>query len=124
MVRPTLGYSHLNLMTQRGGLSGSPRYDIWSLFTENRTLLFYFLVINLVSFVMFGLDKLKAKTNSYRIPEKTLFSFALMGGTPGVILAMLLFRHKTRKASFIVGLPLILILQLVLVFYTLNVTHL
>lgn len=99
------------------------RPDIWTLFAENQYLLAYIIMVNIATFVIFGLDKIKAKTNSYRIPKKTLFTFALLGGTPGAILAMLLFRHKTRKLAFVLGLPLILFLQLVLVFYTLNITH-
>ncbi|MBP3695036.1 MAG: DUF1294 domain-containing protein [Thermoguttaceae bacterium] len=75
-------------------------------------LLFYLLVLNLTGFLSMGFDKWKAQTGQWRIPEKTLFSIALLGGSVGSILGMQIFRHKTRHTSFVVGMPLILILQL------------
>ncbi len=74
--------------------------------------LLYLLVLNLTGFLSMWLDKWKAQTGQWRIPEKTLFSIALLGGSVGSILGMQIFRHKTRHTSFIVGMPLILLLQL------------
>lgn len=87
------------------------------LFTNFSTLLIYIGLINLIAFLAFGFDKLKARQQWYRIPEKTLFGLALMGGSFGAVLGMYFFRHKTKKPSFAVGLPLILILQIVLYLY-------
>lgn len=78
-------------------------------------LILYLVVINVVAFLAFGLDKLKAKADAWRIPEKTLLGLAIIGGSVGAILGMRTFRHKTRHKQFSVGLPVILALQLILV---------
>ena len=67
--------------------------------------------VNLLLFVLMGVDKHKAKTGAMRIPEATLFFFAVLGGSVGGILGMLAFHHKTRHKLFSVGFPLILILE-------------
>ncbi len=77
--------------------------------------LVYLLVVSLLGFFAMGLDKWKAKKDRWRIPEHTLFLFALLGGSPGTILGMHLFRHKTQHWYFRLGMPLILVLQLALV---------
>ena len=69
-------------------------------------------VMSLVAFVAFGLDKIKAKRSSQRISERRLLLMSLAGGATGALLAMLMFRHKTRHLKFIVGVPLLLALQL------------
>ena len=71
----------------------------------------YLLIINAVAFVTFGIDKFKAKRRAWRIPEKTLFGLALVGGSIGAMVGMLAFHHKTKHWSFVVGMPLILALQ-------------
>ena len=78
-------------------------------------IILYLVVINVVAFLAFGLDKLKAKADAWRIPEKTLLGLAIIGGSVGAILGMRTFRHKTRHKQFSVGLPVILALQLILV---------
>ena len=80
-------------------------------------LCIYLLVINLVLFAMMGIDKYKARKGLWRIPEKTLFVTAILGGSIGGILGMKLFRHKTLHNSFRFGFPAILILQLALAGY-------
>jgi len=80
-----------------------------------KVLAVYLLVINLIAFLMMGLDKWRAKRDRWRIPEKALFLSALLGGSLGSILGMQVFRHKTQHWYFRFGMPLILILQLVLV---------
>ena len=72
----------------------------------------YLIVINLVTFIVFGVDKAKAKKHSWRIPEKTLFLLSIIGGSVGAIIGMHTFRHKTRKWYFSFGMPAILIIQL------------
>ncbi len=76
-------------------------------------ILIYIIMMNLVSFALMGIDKYKAKKKAWRIPEATLFLFAIFGGSIGSIFGMFLFRHKTRHWYFRFGLPLILLLQLV-----------
>ena len=79
-----------------------------------KILLLYFLIINLCSFLSMAMDKRRAKKNQYRIQEKTLFLLAFLGGSIGSILGMQLFRHKTKHPSFVLGMPAILIFQLLL----------
>ena len=64
-----------------------------------------------------GIDKWKAKRDKWRIPESTLFMFSLLGGGIGTILGMYIFRHKTKKIRFIVGMPIILFLEVFLIVY-------
>ena len=74
----------------------------------------YLLIINAVGFLSMLLDKLKAKKNAWRIPERTLLLIAILGGSVGSLLGMQLVRHKTQHPKFTVGVPLILALQVVL----------
>ena len=78
-------------------------------------LIIYILLINIIAFVTYGLDKRKAAKNRYRIPEATLFALAIAGGSIGALTGMYTFRHKTKKWYFKFGIPLILILQIGLV---------
>ena len=71
----------------------------------------YLILINLIAFIIFGVDKKRAKRHEWRISEKALFLSALLGGSLGALLGMYLFRHKTKHWYFCVGIPLILILQ-------------
>ena len=77
-----------------------------------RFILIYLIIINVIGFVIMGIDKGKAKHKAWRIPEITLFTIGLLGGCPGLILGMYVFRHKTKKPRFFIGLPVILTLQL------------
>lgn len=72
----------------------------------------YLLVINLMAFCAYGLDKRKAIKDKWRIPERTLILLAVFGGSVGALLGMRIFHHKTRKKKFCIGIPLILILQI------------
>jgi uncharacterized membrane protein YsdA (DUF1294 family) len=83
-------------------------------------LLLYFLFINIFVFILAGYDKYLARKNKRRIPENTLFSLEAIGGTIGLLLAMLLFRHKTSKTSFIVKFSGIFLIQIVLVYLKLT----
>ena len=69
---------------------------------------------SILDYVLMGVDKWKAKRNRWRVPEKTFFLVALLGGTLGAILGMYAFHHKTRHWYFKWGLPVILIVQLAL----------
>ncbi|MCV2485633.1 DUF1294 domain-containing protein [Flavobacterium sp. SH_e] len=83
-------------------------------------LLLYFLFINILVFIFAGYDKSQARKNNRRISEKTLFLMALTGGSPGLLTAMLLFRHKTSKTSFIVKFAVILVIQVAFIITYLN----
>ena len=69
---------------------------------------------SILDYVLMGVDKWKAKRNRWRVPEKTFFLVALLGGTLGAILGMYAFHHKTRHWYFKWGLPVMLIAQLAL----------
>ena len=74
--------------------------------------IYYWMIINIVAFFLIGIDKKKARTGAWRIPEKTLFLSAILGGSIGSICGMQLFRHKTKHKSFVIGMPAILVVQL------------
>lgn len=77
----------------------------------------YILFVNLISFFyMFG-DKQKAIKGSWRVSERKFFFLAISGGTIGIILGMKIFRHKTKHNSFKLGMPIILLLQIVMISY-------
>lgn len=76
-------------------------------------LTYYLLAINILAFALMGVDKTKARRNNRRIPEKILFLIAVFGGSVGAIAGIFLFRHKTKHLSFVIGLPVILLLQLI-----------
>ena len=75
-------------------------------------LLYYLLASNLLTFVIYGIDKHKARHNRWRIPEATLLLLAALGGSIGALLAMRVFRHKTQHKKFRYGVPAILLVQL------------
>ena len=80
-------------------------------------LLYYLIVINIVTFLVYGIDKWKAKQGSWRISEATLLILAVIGGSIGALLGMKIWHHKTMHKKFKYGLPLILIIQIILIGY-------
>ena len=78
---------------------------------------YYLLVVNLLTFFIYGIDKLLAKMQKWRVPERFLIGLALLGGSIGGFLGMKCFHHKTRKAKFYIGVPAILLLQCALIIY-------
>ena len=78
-------------------------------------LMVYLLAINLAAFAVYGIDKRRARKQAWRVPEKTLFLLAILGGSIGALAGMHAFHHKTRHWYFRFGIPAILILQIVLV---------
>ncbi len=77
-------------------------------------LIVYLVLINLITLLVYGSDKRRARRGKRRISEKTLFALAAVGGSIGAIAGMYLFRHKTRHWTFRFGLPAILLLQVLL----------
>ena len=82
-----------------------------------KNVIIYFVAINIIGFLAMLIDKKKAERGSWRIPEKTLFIFTLLGGGIGTISGMYLFRHKTKKLKFTIGFPVILISEVALIVY-------
>lgn len=81
------------------------------------SLTLYLIIINVITFVIFGVDKYKAIRQEWRIRESTLLGLALIGGSIGGWLAMYIFHHKTKKVKFFVGIPVILAIQIVVFSY-------
>lgn len=73
----------------------------------------YLILMNMIGLFLMGLDKSKAKRHAWRIPERTLFLASLLGGSIGTWAGMYLFRHKTRHWYFVVGMPAILVVQII-----------
>nr|WP_295307387.1 DUF1294 domain-containing protein [uncultured Blautia sp.] len=74
----------------------------------------YLVIVNIIAFGMYGIDKQKAIKKQWRIPEAQLLAVAAIGGSAGALLGMQFFHHKTRKWKFRLGVPLILAVQLIL----------
>ena len=79
-----------------------------------KNIVIYLIIINLLGFFAMGIDKWKAKRGSWRIPEDTLFMFTILGGGIGTTAGIYVFRHKTTKKKFTIGMPLIFILEVIL----------
>ena len=79
-------------------------------------LLYYLIVINILTFAVYGIDKWKARQGSWRISEATLLMLAVIGGTIGALLGMQVWRHTTMHLKFKYGLPLILLPQIALMY--------
>lgn len=84
-------------------------------FTYFKIAFIYLAIINVVTFFVYGIDKLKAKRSKWRIPEATLLGLAVIGGSIGAWLGMKVWHHKTLHKKFKYGVPLILIIQIALV---------
>lgn len=74
----------------------------------------YLIIINIAGLFVMWLDKYKARRHLWRIPEKTLFFVSLIGGSAGAICGMYMFRHKTKHWYFVIGFPIILMIQIAL----------
>lgn len=83
----------------------------------NQVLLIYLLLINAVGFLIMLVDKQKARKKLWRIPEATLMTVALIGGSLGSLIGMRVFHHKTKKPKFYIGIPAILIFQAAFAFW-------
>lgn len=83
-------------------------------------LLYYLIVINIVTFLVYGVDKFKAKKGKWRIPEVTLLLLAVVGGSVGAWLGMKVWHHKTLHKKFKYGIPFIMIAQVALMLFKSN----
>ena len=80
-------------------------------------LMYYLIVVNLLTWIIYGIDKWKAKPRAWRIPERTLLLFVAAGGCTGALAGMLMFRHKTRKLKFMIGVPVIFVVESIFFVY-------
>lgn len=78
----------------------------------------YLILINIITFFVYGNDKRRARREQWRIPERTLITLALLGGSAGALAGMYFFHHKTKKRRFRLGIPIILICQAALIIFS------
>ena len=88
-----------------------------SINTLHSCLAYYLLGINAVTFIVYGIDKYKAKKARWRIPEATLLLLAVLGGSIGAWMGMKVWHHKTMHKKFKYGIPAILLIQIALMTY-------
>lgn len=79
---------------------------------EGLFICLYLIVMNVLTFIVYGIDKQKAKRGKWRISEKTLMMLAVFGGSIGAWIGMQVFRHKTKHLLFVIGVPLIFFVEL------------
>ncbi len=90
-------------------------------YTPQFYIILYMLIINLYGFTIMGVDKWKAWKGRYRIPEKTIFIIASIGGSAGIFCGMRLFHHKTLHNKFKYGIPALLIANIICIVYILYI---
>ena len=95
-------------------------FAFWKFFAEHQILLIYLGIMNLVTFIAFAIDKANARAHRSRIRIVTLLGLSFAGGSVGGLISMYLLHHKTQKDYFAVGMPLIIIMQVVVIFYVMN----
>ena len=96
-------------------------FDFLDFFGRNKILMIYLGIINVITFLAFAIDKLHAIKGKRRIRIITLLGLAFVGGSAGALLGMYTLRHKTKVYYFTVGVPLIMIMQAVVVFFVMNI---
>lgn len=82
--------------------------------------IYYLILINLIGFFIMGYDKRKAKRSEWRVSERILMTVSIVGGSIGMLFGMRYFRHKTKHKLFIYGIPLILIVQIGIILYSIG----
>lgn len=80
----------------------------------------YLLSINIIAFIVFGIDKWRAQNHKWRISEFLLIFISIIGGATGALMAMSVFKHKSSKKKFYIGLPILIFLHWILIFYVIN----
>ncbi|MFD2627935.1 DUF1294 domain-containing protein [Oceanobacillus kapialis] len=86
---------------------------------ELNGILFYLLGVNVITFIIMGMDKQKARKEKYRIPERTFWLLAIVGGALGAIIGMQRYRHKTKHRAFMWGMPILFLVNVASVLYLL-----
>ena len=105
----------------KGNYLEDPNFNFIAFFNKYRFFGYYLIIVNIITFIIYGLDKLFAKKNKRRISIVALFTLAFIGGSIGALIAMYVFKHKTQKPYFTVGIPLIIVMQLVVLFVVMNI---
>lgn len=99
--------------------SSSQGIKLWAIdfYLDNKLLCTYLLLINIITFIMFALDKIKALLGRWRIREVALLGLGLIGGAPGGLLAMDIFNHKVKSKYFMIGLPIMIVIHLIILLW-------
>ena len=108
------------LLMVKGFVAKNITLAFWSFFDQHKVLIMYLVVINFITLAAFAIDKIAAIEGRSRIRIVTLLGLAFIGGSIGGLIAMYLFRHKIRKDYFTVGIPLIMVMQVFVIFYLMN----
>ena len=95
-------------------------FAFWEFFGKYKILIVYLAIINFITFATFAIDKIHAIEGKSRIRILTLLGLAFMGGSVGALLGIYILRHKTKVDYFTVGIPLIMVMQGVVVFFVMN----
>lgn len=80
-------------------------------------MIYYYIIINIIAFLIYGIDKRKAIKKKWRISEKTLLGISFLGGSMGSILAMFIFKHKTKHYQFLILVPLSSLIHIYLIYH-------
>lgn len=80
-------------------------------------LINYLIIINIVTFFIYGIDKYKAKKSQWRVSEKILITLAILGGSIGAWIGIKIWHHKTKHQKFKLGIPIIIVIQICLLIY-------
>lgn len=104
----------------KGFIKSEINLAFWTFFGKHKICLIYLAIINIITFVVFGIDKHNAEQRRSRIRIVTLLLLSFVGGSIGGLIAMYLFHHKTKKDYFTIGLPMMIIMQVLVVFYMMN----
>ena len=104
----------------KGHIKSELTFAFWNFFESYKLLIVYLLVINIVTLILFAVDKIAAIEHRSRIRIVTLLGLAFIGGSVGALVAMYVFHHKTKQDYFSVGVPLIILMQVVVLFFLMN----
>lgn len=104
----------------KGHIKDDLTFAFWEFFGAHKILIIYMLVINIVTLIAFAIDKIAALEHRSRIRIVTLLGMAFVGGSIGALIAMYAFHHKTKKDYFSTGVPLIMLMQVAVIFYMMN----
>lgn len=105
----------------KGIIAENLTFKFWVFFKNHQWMINYLMIINIITFLAFAIDKYQAIKHRRRIRIVSLLSLSFFGGTLGGLLGMYMFRHKTKQDYFTVGLPLMLAMQIVVLFYVMNI---
>lgn len=103
-----------------GVISEDISVSFWRFIRSHKVFMIYLIAINIITAIVYGVDKANACKGRWRVPNNVLIALAFIGGSIGALIAMYLFRHKTKKIYFKIGIPLIIITQIVVLFFVMN----